>query len=143
MYRNVNLKRPEITFNILAVAGTMLVLHQTILPQTFNSATRVQLLMNFSFNRRTMGELSKGPSRRVRPEPEIQKRRKMSGAILTASCELTFKFSLEKIGVGIFYNRFEINRDLLQPSEIVKTTSLKNVRDRSGRLRGESQMHLT
>ena len=39
---------------------------------TLSSATRDQLLMNFSLNRRTMGELSKGPSRRVRPEPEVQ-----------------------------------------------------------------------
>ena len=42
---------------------------------TLSSATRDQLLMNFSLNRRTMGELSKGPSRRVRPEPEVQNKR--------------------------------------------------------------------
>ena len=42
---------------------------------TLSSATRDQLLINFSLNRRTMGELSKGPSRRVRPEPEVQNKR--------------------------------------------------------------------
>lgn len=42
---------------------------------TLSSATRDQLLMNFSLNRRTMGELSKGPSRRVRPEPRVQNKR--------------------------------------------------------------------
>ena len=42
---------------------------------TLSSATRDQLLMNFSLNRRTMGELSKGLSRRVRPEPRVQNKR--------------------------------------------------------------------
>ena len=45
---------------------------------TLSSATRDQLLMNFSLNRRTMGELSKGPSRRVRPEPRVQNKREIN-----------------------------------------------------------------
>ena len=63
---------------------------------TLSSATRDQLLMNFSLNRRTMGELSKGPSRRVRPEPEVQSKR-----------ETKSMFFRGHIGTTVYYSPLE------------------------------------
>ena len=52
--------------------------------------------MNFSLNRRTMGELSKGPSRRVRPEPEVQSKR-----------ETKSMFFRGHIGTTVYYSPLE------------------------------------
>ena len=60
---------------------------------TLSSATRDQLLMNFSLNRRTMGELSKGPSRRVRPEPEVQSKRETKSMFFRGHIGTTVYFS--------------------------------------------------
>ena len=60
---------------------------------TLSSATRDQLLMNFSLNRRTMGELSKGPSRRVRPEPEVQSKRETKSMFFRGHIGTTVYYS--------------------------------------------------